>query len=94
MSSPAFEKNDTLSLDPYAAGTASQKSSSSTSPFFGVFNRFSQWKADLGLPNPGSVENLQREVKSECYTSRLVGLLSHKLASYPLDELDVRWSAR
>ena len=32
------------------------------SPFH-VFNRFARWRADLGLPQPGTIENLQKEVK-------------------------------
>ncbi|KAF9264670.1 hypothetical protein L218DRAFT_196546 [Marasmius fiardii PR-910] len=28
-----------------------------------LYNRFSKWRSELGLPNPGSVENLQKEVK-------------------------------
>ncbi|KAF8910941.1 eukaryotic porin-domain-containing protein [Gymnopilus junonius] len=34
------------------------------SPFFNAYDRFSSWRADLGLPHPGSVENLQKEVKA------------------------------
>ncbi|KAF4576576.1 translocase of outer mitochondrial membrane [Pleurotus pulmonarius] len=34
------------------------------SPFNDIYDRFSQWRADLGLPHPGTVENLQKEVKS------------------------------
>ncbi|KAL0946880.1 hypothetical protein HGRIS_013046 [Hohenbuehelia grisea] len=34
------------------------------SPFTDVYARFSQWRTDLGLPHPGTVENLQKEVKS------------------------------
>ncbi|KAF7440509.1 translocase of outer mitochondrial membrane [Pleurotus ostreatus] len=34
------------------------------SPFNDMYDRFSQWRADLGLPHPGTVENLQKEVKS------------------------------
>lgn len=62
MSSPAFEKNDNVSLDAFAIGTPASKPSSS---YTGLFSRFSQWKADIGLINPGSVENLQKEVKSK-----------------------------
>ncbi|KAF9005661.1 eukaryotic porin/Tom40 [Cyathus striatus] len=31
--------------------------------FLQCYDRFAQWRSDLGLPNPGSVENLQKEVK-------------------------------
>ncbi|KAF9246498.1 eukaryotic porin-domain-containing protein [Melanogaster broomeanus] len=42
-----------------------QKSSylSAISPLTGVFTRFSEWRNSLDLPNPGTVENLQKEVK-------------------------------
>jgi len=33
------------------------------SPFTDAYDRFAQWRADLGLPHPGTVENLQKEVK-------------------------------
>lgn len=35
------------------------------SPFFNAYDRFARWRADLGLPQPGTVENLQKEVKGE-----------------------------
>ncbi|EPQ58732.1 hypothetical protein GLOTRDRAFT_27444, partial [Gloeophyllum trabeum ATCC 11539] len=37
---------------------------SAVSPFTRTYDRFSQWRSDLALPCPGSVENLQKEVKS------------------------------
>ena len=36
------------------------------SPFTGAYDRFARWRADLGLPHPGTVENLQKEVKGPC----------------------------
>lgn len=33
------------------------------SPLHNVYNRFARWRTELGLPQPGSVENLQKEVK-------------------------------
>lgn len=33
------------------------------SPFFNAYDRFAAWRRDLGLPHPGSVENLGKEVK-------------------------------
>lgn len=33
------------------------------SPLWNAIDRFNQWRADLGLPHPGTVENLQKEVK-------------------------------
>ncbi|EJU05660.1 hypothetical protein DACRYDRAFT_74965 [Dacryopinax primogenitus] len=34
------------------------------SPFTGVYTRFVDWRKSFGLPNPGSSENLQKEIKS------------------------------
>ncbi|KAJ7632633.1 eukaryotic porin-domain-containing protein [Roridomyces roridus] len=39
------------------------------SPLFNAYDRFSLWRADLGLPQPGTVENLQKEVKSTHLTN-------------------------
>ncbi|KAG5342756.1 hypothetical protein C0989_008706 [Termitomyces sp. Mn162] len=39
------------------------------SPFTDVFDRFNQWRTDLGLPHPGTVENLQKEVKATHLTN-------------------------
>ncbi|KAF5365659.1 hypothetical protein D9758_003333 [Tetrapyrgos nigripes] len=38
-------------------------------PFSSTLNRFQKWRADLGLPNPGTVENLQKEVKATHLTN-------------------------
>jgi len=38
------------------------------SPFFDAYERFARWRADLGLPQPGTVENLQKEVKGTSMT--------------------------
>jgi len=35
------------------------------SPFFKVYDRLARWRAHLALPQPGTVENLQKEVKGE-----------------------------
>ena len=37
------------------------------SPLANAHTRFSSWRTALGLPNPGSVENLQKEVKSKYF---------------------------
>ncbi|KZT42078.1 hypothetical protein SISSUDRAFT_1069613 [Sistotremastrum suecicum HHB10207 ss-3] len=39
------------------------------SPFTSVYNRISQWRTELDLPNPGTVENLQKEVKNTHLTN-------------------------
>jgi mitochondrial import receptor subunit TOM40 len=36
-------------------------------PFANVYHRFAQWRTDLNLPNPGTVENLQKEVKGASF---------------------------
>lgn len=35
----------------------------SSNPLVNIYSRFSQWRTSLGLPSPGTVENLQKEVK-------------------------------
>ena len=42
------------------------------SPFFNAYDRFARWRADLGLPQPGTVENLQKEVKGIALVSALI----------------------
>ena len=58
--SPAF--------GPYTETSAPSKNSalfSAFTPLASVYSRFSGWRTALGFPNPGTVENLQKEVKSE-----------------------------
>ena len=40
-----------------------QTSFSPLSPFINVYNRFARWRSDLDLPQPGAIENLQKEIK-------------------------------
>lgn len=54
---PISEKPSTRPLPAYLAPV---------SPLVGVYNRFNYWRTALELPNPGSAENLQKEVKSAC----------------------------
>lgn len=42
------------------------------SPLQNAYSRLARWRADLGLPQPGSVENLQKEVKGICLIYSLV----------------------
>lgn len=35
-----------------------------SSPFTRLYHRYSEWRTNLGLPNPGTIENLQKEVKA------------------------------
>jgi len=53
-------------IDPISSPSAPSKSTLffPLNSFTNVYNRFSQWRSDLGLPNPGTVENLQKEVKT------------------------------
>ncbi|CCO31036.1 Mitochondrial import receptor subunit TOM40 AltName: Full=Mitochondrial import site protein ISP42 [Rhizoctonia solani AG-1 IB] len=41
------------------------------SPFVNTYSRFASWKADLGLTSPGTVENLQKEVKMTHTTNHI-----------------------
>lgn len=43
------------------------------SPFTSLYSRFSNWKSSFDLPNPGTAENLQKEVKRERASRRVVG---------------------
>ncbi|KAG7092469.1 hypothetical protein E1B28_008821 [Marasmius oreades] len=50
--------------DPSSSSFSPSPSPSSSNSFpLSLYNRFSKWRSELGLPNPGSVENLQKEVK-------------------------------
>jgi mitochondrial import receptor subunit TOM40 len=54
---PTFEKPSARPLPAYLAPV---------SPFIGLYNGFASWRSSLGLPNPGTAENLQKEVKGTC----------------------------
>ncbi|KAJ6547576.1 eukaryotic porin-domain-containing protein [Mycena capillaripes] len=60
-STPPLPVKDTL-VDPYPSLRHSYFAP--VSPLFNAYDRFSLWRADLGLPHPGTVENLQKETKS------------------------------
>ena len=67
MSTTSFTEKDGSSIIPSSSPQPSSSSStyfSSLTPLHNVYNKFSQWRASLGLSNPGTVENLQKEVKS------------------------------
>ncbi|QRV85753.1 import receptor subunit tom40 [Ceratobasidium sp. AG-Ba] len=44
---------------------------SATSPFVSSYGRFASWRAGLGLSNPGTTENMQKEVKMTHATNHL-----------------------
>ncbi|CAE6443885.1 unnamed protein product [Rhizoctonia solani] len=44
---------------------------SAASPFVSTYGRFTSWKAGLGLTNPGTTENMQKEVKMTHTTNHL-----------------------
>jgi len=46
-----------------------QPSKSAFSSLTNIYSRFSAWRDSLGLPNPGTAENLQKEVKSTHLTN-------------------------
>ena len=70
MATVPHEKPPTLG--PYTENAVPSKNSTlfpSLSPLANAYSRFSSWRTALALPNPGSVENLQKEVKSELFAA-------------------------
>ncbi|KAG8998574.1 hypothetical protein FRB90_012278, partial [Tulasnella sp. 427] len=54
----------TLVTPPAPSSSASSSFLSTiASPITGLATRFGSWKAGFNLPNPGTAENLQKEVK-------------------------------
>ncbi|KAI0062260.1 hypothetical protein BV25DRAFT_1945387 [Artomyces pyxidatus] len=51
------------------SSSSSAPSFPALSPLQNAYNRFSTWRSSLGLTNPGSVENLQKEVKNTHLTN-------------------------
>ena len=71
MAAASHEKS--LPPGSYTETPAQSKKStlfSAFSPLANASSRFSSWRTALGLPNPGSVENLQKEVKSKYFILR------------------------
>ncbi|KAK7054876.1 translocase of outer mitochondrial membrane [Paramarasmius palmivorus] len=62
MESSSVHTPDAFSIPSPQPSTSS--SVPSLFPLPSIVSRFNQWRSDLGLPNPGSVENLQKEVKA------------------------------
>lgn len=60
------------------------------SPLVNAYSRFSQWRTALDLPNPGTAENLQKEVKSAWQLLRPLSrpiLNCHRCCRHTFDEL-------
>ena len=77
---------------PAASTSKSGAVASAFSPVKNVFNRFSSWRASLGLPSPGSIERLATESKSMlsyCHTAHYMDtnmlLRIDTIISNPLD---------
>lgn len=68
MSTSSFTEKDDVSGFPSSSTSTYPPPRSSYFPRLGplstAYNRFQEWRASLSLPNPGTVENLQKEVKS------------------------------
>ncbi|KAF7322987.1 hypothetical protein HMN09_00078400 [Mycena chlorophos] len=47
-----------------ASTPSSLRYSPFAAPFANAYDRFALWRKDLGLPSPGTVENLQKEIKN------------------------------
>ncbi|GBE82069.1 Mitochondrial import receptor subunit TOM40 [Sparassis crispa] len=67
MASPPLVANDEHPSP--SSSSAPSTSSSFASPFARLYNRFASWRAALELPCPGTVEGLQKEVKSTHLTN-------------------------
>ncbi|KZO95290.1 hypothetical protein CALVIDRAFT_516555 [Calocera viscosa TUFC12733] len=66
---PVYEKEESSSLGALSGVShviqgSLQALSPVVSPFTNAYSRFSNWRASFGLPNPGSSENLQKEIKT------------------------------
>jgi len=69
MTPPPFSDKDGL-VDLQVPTPSEQPSSKSAylnaiSPLTNAWNRYSEWRTSFDLPNPGSTENLQKEIKGE-----------------------------
>lgn len=94
MASPLHTEKEVL-VDPHASLPQLPLKSSyfnPLSPFTDAYDRFSRWRADLGLPHPGTVENLQKEVKgtysnegSGAVSTDKVLILATHLSNYIFD---------
>lgn len=70
MAAISSEKSSFADVGSISAPSSSKPSSfSALSPLTNVYRRFSDWRSALGLPNPGSVENLQKEIKNTHLTN-------------------------
>ncbi|KAF5358318.1 hypothetical protein D9756_001563 [Leucocoprinus leucothites] len=65
MASPAIPEKPLAAESPaISQPTVAPSYFNPVSPLWNAIDRFNQWRADLGLPHPGTVENLQKEVKA------------------------------
>ncbi|GAB1517993.1 translocase of outer mitochondrial membrane [Rhizoctonia solani] len=70
------EKAPTLTSAPAPPETVVTSSplaafAAAASPFVNTYGRFASWKAGLGLTNPGTTENMQKEVKMTHATNHI-----------------------
>lgn len=91
MDAPTVPAHDSsVHVNPYAPEPSVTNSYfNPVSPFFNAYDRFARWRADLGLPQPGTVENLQKEVKGDYYFlvdfKCLISCLATHLSNYIFD---------
>lgn len=84
MASTSLSEKD-AHPNPYAPATPVVPSYfNPVSPFFNAYDRFASWRADLGLPQPGSVENLQKEVKGKSLSLFLGTVLADTFFKRPI----------
>jgi len=64
MASPAIPEKSLVSETPTAPQPTASFPYLYLPPFLSnALDRVNRWRADLGLPHPGTVENLQKEAK-------------------------------
>jgi mitochondrial import receptor subunit TOM40 len=63
MAANSFAEKDAQPTTYASENLTAETSFSPLSPFLNVYNRFARWRSDLDLPQPGTIENLQKEIK-------------------------------
>ncbi|KAI0031718.1 eukaryotic porin-domain-containing protein [Vararia minispora EC-137] len=72
MAAVSFPPPPTIVDAPAPSSSKQSAFSAAVSPLANAYNRFSSWRASLGLPGPGTVENLGKEAKQALATNFLL----------------------
>ena len=70
MSIPYPQKSFSLDVPVTSSPSTSSKilSHPALAPAVALYTRLAEWRASLGLPSPGTMENLTKDVKSEYFS--------------------------